>query len=192
MGMSISYPLVTEPESYVDPDFDEESDKFDFGKQLHEITLSYCYDMIEHRIRSIKEEAKFKKYGYTWPIVVQELKEKYPEWTTADITNLKHQFEFFDTCGDKLLNFNEFCAALDLMNNTDSEEVRRNIFYKAAIQKYDTLNFDEYLQLMYDMKKGMPIRRPPEAEEDINRDMEDIINEVSQMDPFRQMCYRVF
>lgn len=37
-----------------------ESDLMNFGKELHEITLSYCYDMIEHRIRSIKEEEKFQ------------------------------------------------------------------------------------------------------------------------------------
>ena len=36
-----------------------DSDAFDFGKQLHEINLFYCYEMIEHRIRSIKEETRF-------------------------------------------------------------------------------------------------------------------------------------
>ncbi|XP_063049070.1 uncharacterized protein si:ch211-122l24.6 [Engraulis encrasicolus] len=190
MGLGISYPLVTEPESYVDADYDEESDAFDFGKQLHEITLSYCYELIEHRIRSIKETEKFKKYGYTWPDVVYEFKEKYPEWRTEDITNIKRQFEFFDTCGDRLLKFEDFCQALDLMNNEDSEEERKAIFDAAAIQGYNTLNFDEYIELLYKMKKGMPIVHPPE--EDDHKDMEEIMNEVSQMDPFRQMCYGVF
>ena len=38
-------------------------------------------------------------------------------------------------------------AALDLVNNSDSEEVRRPLFDRADAQKYNTLNFDKYLQL---------------------------------------------
>ncbi|XP_062409690.1 uncharacterized protein si:ch211-122l24.6 [Sardina pilchardus] len=189
MGISVSYPLVNEPESYVDPDFDEESDAMDFGKQLHEITLSFCYDMVEHRIRSIKEEAKFQRMGS----FVEGWKQQYPGWTTDDLLNLRHQFEFFDILGDRLLNFTEFCAALDLVNYSESEEERRALFDRAAVQKYNTLNFAEYLQIMYDIKKGMPIVRPPVKEEEKDQmDVQELVNEVAHLDPFRQMCYGVF
>ena len=33
------------------------------------------------------------------------------------------------------------------MNNPDSEEVRRDLFDTASVQKYNTLNFDEYLKV---------------------------------------------
>lgn len=39
------------------------------------------------------------------------------------------------------------CAALDLMNYSDSEEKRRALFDKADVQKYNTINFEEYLQV---------------------------------------------
>ncbi|XP_042566413.1 uncharacterized protein si:ch211-122l24.6 [Clupea harengus] len=192
MGISLSYPLVNEPESYVDPDFDEDSDAFDFGKQLHEINLFYCYEMIEHRIRSIKEETRFLKYAYTWPDVAQELKIKYPDWTKDDLLHLKHQFEFFDTTGDRLLSFEEFSAALDLMNNPDSEEVRRDLFDTASVQKYNTLNFDEYLKLMYDIKNSVTLVTPPQIEESHEKNIEQTVSDIAQMDPFSQMCFGVF
>ncbi|KAG5286108.1 hypothetical protein AALO_G00011030 [Alosa alosa] len=193
MGMSLSYPLVNEPESYVDPDFDEESNSMDFGKELHDITLSFCYDMIQHRIRSIREKAKFQMMDDDWPSFVENWKQLYPEWTTDDFLNLRHQFEFFDICGDKLLNFTDFCAALDLVNYSDSEEKRRALFDRADFQKYHSINLEEYLQLMYDIKKGMPIVKRPETEEELDQsDVQELVNKVAHLDPFRQMCYGVF
>lgn len=47
-----------------------------------------------------------------------------------------------------------------------------------------------YKQFMYDIKKGLPIDKPPEDRD--NQQLTDLVNEVSQMDPFRQMCYGVF
>jgi hypothetical protein len=41
------------------PNVSPDSDEMNFAMELHEINLSYTYDMIQQRIRSIKESAKF-------------------------------------------------------------------------------------------------------------------------------------
>ncbi|KAK6302898.1 hypothetical protein J4Q44_G00272530 [Coregonus suidteri] len=192
MGMSLSYPLVKEPESYVDPDFNEDSDEMNFAMEMHEINLRYTYDMIQQRIRSIKETAKFDKYSYDWNTSVLDLKNKFPHWTADDLLNMRRQFEIFDTNKDRLLDFSEFCASLNMVNDASTMEARKEMFNTADKDNYKSINFEEYLQLMYDLKQGTPVPKPLESEDDKDTATGDIICEVARMDTFQQMCYGVF
>nr|XP_046215242.1 uncharacterized protein si:ch211-122l24.6 isoform X5 [Oncorhynchus gorbuscha] len=155
MGLSLSYPLVNEPESYVDPDLNEE-------------------------------------YSYDWNTSVLDLKDEFPHWTADDLLNLRRQFEIFDTNKDRLLDFSEFCASLNMVNDASTMEARKEMFSRADKDNYKSINFEEYLQLMYDLKQGMPVPKPLESEDDKDTATGDIICEVARMDTFQQMCYGVF
>ncbi|XP_029580941.1 uncharacterized protein si:ch211-122l24.6 isoform X5 [Salmo trutta] len=155
MGMSLSYPLVKEPESYVDPDLNEE-------------------------------------YSYDWNTSVLDLKNQFPHWTADDLLNLRRQFEIFDTNKDRLLDFSEFCASLNMVNDASTMEARKEMFNTADKDNYKSINFEEYLQLMYDLKQGTPVPKPLESEDDKDTATGDIICEVARMDTFQQMCYGVF
>ncbi|MGH0173563.1 UNVERIFIED_CONTAM: hypothetical protein FKN15_065698 [Acipenser sinensis] len=107
MGSRLSYPLVNEPDIYEDSDYDEDSVEADMAKQLHEINLQFCDDMIQLRVRSAAEHAKFEEYQSHWKTKVTEFQKMYPEWSEQDITHLKQQFELFDKDKDCLIEFKE-------------------------------------------------------------------------------------
>ncbi|XP_066538176.1 uncharacterized protein si:ch211-122l24.6 [Hoplias malabaricus] len=108
MGMSLSCPLVKEPESYNNPDYYEDSVQFIIGVELHEINLKFCHCMVRQRMRSRDETVKLRGFIMDWEATAKKLWKRYPDWTSNDLLNLLHLFELFDTNGKKLLRFKDF------------------------------------------------------------------------------------
>uniref|UniRef100_A0AAY5ELV1 Si:ch211-122l24.6 n=1 Tax=Electrophorus electricus TaxID=8005 RepID=A0AAY5ELV1_ELEEL len=127
-----------------------------------------------------------------WNIMVQELQKTYPNWTSTDLLNLWHLFEQFDANGDRLLDFKEFNACIDLTMNSATPEQRKAMFTEADVHKYNCLNFEDFLQLMHNVRVGSPVPRTPEPEAEHDPDTQGIISDVSRMDTFQQMCYGLF
>ncbi|XP_069053752.1 uncharacterized protein [Lepisosteus oculatus] len=192
MGVQLSYPLVQEPESYEDPDFDEDSAQTDFALQIHKINLEFCAEIVHHRIRSVAEQSKFEEFELNWQTKVVELQKQYPDWSNEDILNLKLLFEMFDSNCDCVLDFHEIDKALNEVHDASSEEERRMLFEECAKEEYGSLNFEEFLQLMYTLRQRTGPSRMPANLISNDAGTGEMISIVRRIDTFQQMCYGVF
>ncbi|XP_058857158.1 centrin-2-like [Acipenser ruthenus] len=116
------------------------------AKQLHEINLQFCDDMIQLRVRSAAEHAKFEEYQSHWKTKVTEFQKMYPEWSEQDITHLKQQFELFDKDKDCLIEFKEFDATMNELNDQSSYEERFSYFDAVDDSRTGYINFEEFLK----------------------------------------------
>ncbi|XP_062868118.1 uncharacterized protein si:ch211-122l24.6 [Trichomycterus rosablanca] len=183
MGLSLSYPRVTEQESYEDPD--EESDQFDLARAIQTTNEKYTYTMVQQRIRSNQEIARMQNLFRNWNTTAQELQKTFLHWTSTDLLNLWHLFDWFDANKDRLLDFEEYNACIDHIMNSATPEERKAMFEVADVHKNNCLNFEDFLQLMQG-KIHSPVPSCSNAGD------QDLVNMVANMDTFQQMCYGVF
>ncbi|XDV26449.1 hypothetical protein PO909_030168 [Leuciscus waleckii] len=84
---------------------EEEEEEDNLFAEFHAANLANCENMYRQNARSKMEEDKFNVYRRSWNEVVEKLKEKYPQWTSADISNLRFHFEYFAEKFGHLLHF---------------------------------------------------------------------------------------
>ncbi|XP_051556402.1 uncharacterized protein si:ch211-122l24.6 [Myxocyprinus asiaticus] len=193
MGSFLSYPLVKAPDSYDLPESEsEDEDQTDLSSEVHKVNLRSCKHTVWKRMRSRNEQTRFDEYRQNWNDVVMKLKENSPQWTPEDLLNLRHQFEVFDKNVEQLLDYNELNTALDFIQDQSSPEQRRAMFESVDTHQSNSINFEEYLQLMNNITIGTPVPRAPKTEDDKDPAIMNIISGVAKADPFSQMCYGLF
>uniref|UniRef100_A0A9J7X935 Si:ch211-122l24.6 n=1 Tax=Cyprinus carpio carpio TaxID=630221 RepID=A0A9J7X935_CYPCA len=133
----------------------------------------------------------FSEYRRHWSEVVKKLQEKYPQWTSEDILNLRYQFEVFVRDQGYLLHFATFNEMLDVFQDATSLEQRRAMFDSVDTCQYNAINFEEYLQLMNNINIGTPVPRPPGIEDDRDEIM-NLVSDLSEAHTFSQICYGLF
>ncbi|XP_067308562.1 uncharacterized protein si:ch211-122l24.6 isoform X3 [Pseudorasbora parva] len=176
------------PESKVK---DDEEEKVDVFAALHEENFKMCETMYRQNARSKMEESRFNVYRRNWSEVVQKLEEKYPQWTSEDITNLRFHFEFAVDNYKYLLHFCILNELLDFFQDDTSPRRRRAMFDTVDTHKYEAINFEEYLQLMSTMNIKKPVTRPAGFDKDKD-EMLTLCADISETHPFKQMCYGLF
>ncbi|KAL1280756.1 hypothetical protein QQF64_015356 [Cirrhinus molitorella] len=192
MGSFLAFPLAKPPDIFDLPDSALiEADKDDVYAECHSINLKFCETMHLQNIRSKKEIVKFYEYRRHWSGVVEKLTEKYPQWTSKDILNLRYQFEVFVRDQGYLLHYATFNEMLDVFQDATSPEQRRTMFESVDTRQYNAINFEEYLQLMNNINIGTPVPRPPGIEQDRDEIM-NLLSDLSEADTFSQMCYGLF
>ncbi|XP_056600362.1 uncharacterized protein si:ch211-122l24.6 isoform X2 [Triplophysa dalaica] len=159
MGLFLSFPLMTAPDCYELPSYEES-----------------CED----------------GYRHNWSEVVAEMTKKYPQWTPRDFFNLRHQFKVFDSNDLYLLHFNDFNKALDYNKDNSSPEQRRAMFDSVDTHHYNSINFEEYLQLLNNFNICTPILRAPKTAAMKDPVCLDIISDVTKADPFLGMSHSLF
>ncbi|XP_077077874.1 uncharacterized protein LOC143740990 isoform X1 [Siphateles boraxobius] len=194
MGSFISIPLAQPPFIFDLPESKvtevEEEDDNVFA-EFHADNLEICENMYRQNARSKMEEDMFNVYRRNWSEVVEKLKEKYPQWTSKDILNLRFHFEFFVDNYKYLLHYCILNELLDFFQDDSSPEQRRAMFDSVDTHHYDAINFEEYLQLMNNMKIGSPVPMLAGIDEDRDEILT-LCSDVSDAHPFKQMCYGLF
>ncbi|XP_059418743.1 uncharacterized protein si:ch211-122l24.6 [Carassius carassius] len=192
MGSFLAFPLAKPPEIFDLPDSALiEADKEDVYAECHTINVKFCETMHRQNMRSKKEVAMFYEYRRHWSEVVEKLKEKYPQWTSEDILNLRYQFEVFVRDQGYLLHYATFNEMLDVFQDATSPEQRRAMFDSVDTRQYNAINFEEYLQLMNNINIGTPVPRPPGIEDDRDEIM-NLVSDLSEAYTFSQICYGLF
>ncbi|XP_042633701.1 uncharacterized protein si:ch211-122l24.6 isoform X1 [Cyprinus carpio] len=192
MGSFLAFPLAKPPEIFDLPDSALiEADKEDVYAECHAINVKFCETMHRQNMRSKKEVAMFYEYRRHWSEVVKKLQEKYPQWTSEDILNLRYQFEVFVRDQGYLLHFATFNEMLDVFQDATSLEQRRAMFDSVDTCQYNAINFEEYLQLMNNINIGTPVPRPPGIEDDRDEIM-NLVSDLSEAHTFSQICYGLF
>ncbi|KAF4117592.1 uncharacterized protein si:ch211-122l24.6 [Onychostoma macrolepis] len=192
MGSFLAFPLAKPPEIF---DLSDsaliEADKDDVYVECHSINVKFCETMHRQNMRSKKEMAMFYEYRRHWSGVVEKLKEKYPQWTSKDILNLRYQFEVFVSDQGYLLHYATFNEMLDVFQDDTSPEQRREMFDTVDTRQYNAINFEEYLQLMNNINIETPVPRPPGIEKDRDEIM-NLVSDLSEAYTFSQICYGLF
>ncbi|XP_052466634.1 uncharacterized protein si:ch211-122l24.6 [Carassius gibelio] len=192
MGSFLAFPLAKPPEIFDLPDSALiEADKEDVYAECHAINVKFCETMHRQNMRSKKEVAMFYEYRRHWSEVVEKLKEKYPQWTSEDILNLRYQFEVFVRDQGYLLHYATFNEMLDVFQDATSPEQRRAMFNSVDTRRYNAINFEEYLQLMNNINIGTPVPRPPGIEDDRDEIM-NLVSDLSEAYTFSQICNGLF
>ncbi|XP_043111143.1 uncharacterized protein si:ch211-122l24.6 [Puntigrus tetrazona] len=153
--------------------------------------MKFCETMHRQNMRSKKEMAMFYEYRRHWSGMVEKLREKYPQWTSKDILNLRYQFEVFVEDQGYLLHYATFNEMLDVFQDDTSPEQRRAMFDRVDTRRYNAINFEEYLQLMNNINIGTPVPRPPGIEKDRDEIM-NLVSDLSEAYTFTQICYGLF
>ncbi|XP_050987314.1 uncharacterized protein si:ch211-122l24.6 [Labeo rohita] len=192
MGSFLAFPLAKPPDIFDLPDAALiDADKDDVYAECNSINVTLCKVTHRQNMRAKKEAAMFYEYRCHWSEVVEKLKEKYPQWTSKDILNLRNQFEVFVRDQGYLLHFTTFNEMLDVFQDTTSPEQRRAMFESVDTRQYNAINFEEYLQLMNNINIGTPVPRPPGIEQDRDEIM-NLVSDLSEASTFSQICYGLF
>ncbi|XP_056600361.1 uncharacterized protein si:ch211-122l24.6 isoform X1 [Triplophysa dalaica] len=195
MGLFLSFPLMTAPDCYELPSYEEsceDEDEADLPSELHRVNQRFCESIVQEGMRSRNEQANFDRYRHNWSEVVAEMTKKYPQWTPRDFFNLRHQFKVFDSNDLYLLHFNDFNKALDYNKDNSSPEQRRAMFDSVDTHHYNSINFEEYLQLLNNFNICTPILRAPKTAAMKDPVCLDIISDVTKADPFLGMSHSLF
>ncbi|XP_051730242.1 uncharacterized protein si:ch211-122l24.6 [Ctenopharyngodon idella] len=195
MGSFFSSPLTQQPPYVFDlteSERKEVEEKEDgIFAAFHACNLAICESMYQQNALAKIEEEKFKVYRRYWSGVVEKLKEKYPQWTSEDILNLRFHFEAVTEDYKYLLHFCALDELLELFQVDFSPEQRRAMFDAADTHQCSAINFEGFLQLMNNMNIRTPVPRPAGIEE--NRDeIMMALSDVAEAHPFTQMSYGLF
>jgi hypothetical protein len=72
----------------------------------------------------------------------------FPDWSYLQLEKYKTLFHFFDANGDSIVDYEEFCAALEFAGDITSKELRRD-FFQMADGDLGFLDMGRFLKLCY-------------------------------------------
>lgn len=155
MGIKISFLVKDTPVRYKkNSEFDatgkEHNDdlKSTKGNEFERVTQAFFKKVIAHRRDLQAARKKFVDFN------PQKLLQKFPFWDVERILDLKSQFLMFDLNQDGLIDFEELCQVLDDMGDTSSVVLRRSYFDKIDKDKSNTVDFEEFNELIYRVQFG--------------------------------------
>ncbi|XP_066921924.1 uncharacterized protein [Clytia hemisphaerica] len=151
----LTYPLQHIPITYNPPCYftcigdrrveDYSSDTTYFQK----MQLGYWKDLLAERQKEHEAKMKFIEAN---PQVMQELLEKFPNFTQQKISDLKLQFTAFDLNHDGLIDYHEMMQVLDDLGNSSSDATREEYFAEIDEDGSGAIDFEEFLGLIYSLQ----------------------------------------
>ncbi|XP_078539737.1 uncharacterized protein LOC144824554 [Lissotriton helveticus] len=197
MGIHISYPLVNQPVVFEDESEEDESECTDVAKEIHEINVKYCKNIIRKREASKAARELYEEFENQRDAKYEEVLQRFPDWTADVISKLQLQFMVTDSDDDYLVGFSEYSSCLDDMEVEATVEERKAYFTHVDIDKSGIIDFQGFLQLMYNMKQDgwsieMTYSKLLLKMQSVRISGSEKARIIGKMDTFQQMCYKVF